>query len=453
MQTEAVFENIGQRIQKEISQANHSIFLAVAWFTNKNLFNALVQKARDGCRVSLIISKNEINQNSSLNYEELNTNGSQVYWVGNSDTELMHNKFCVIDNSTIITGSYNWSYKAEHNFENIVVTNGDTTLAEQFIGEFHDIRKQYFPDETEPKEDFPLDKIIKRLEILKNHILLEDLQDIENTLKKLEKYQFNEDVNEIIQDIREEQFASAIRHIENFISRNRQLSTDPEVKGLKLEIKNLENQLNAFENEKIELEKTLAEFNHRHIIEVGDIILEILQLRKEKFKSEETKFKEAEEDEKQYREQVKTETDREHFELSEDKKTELKNKFRKATMLCHPDRVSEEFQKAAQDSFIKLKEAYDANDLKRISEILEELETGHSYKTKSETVTKKDVLKTEIAKLQRKVEHLKTEIQTIKKSDTYKQINAIEDWDEYFNQIKKQLKQELKELKAEVKDY
>ena len=45
MQTEAVFENIAERIQSEISKAQKSIFIAVAWFTNKNLFNSLVEKA------------------------------------------------------------------------------------------------------------------------------------------------------------------------------------------------------------------------------------------------------------------------------------------------------------------------------------------------------------------------------------------------------------------------
>jgi len=39
MQTDAVFENIAERIQKEIGKAKKSVFIAVAWFTNKNLFN------------------------------------------------------------------------------------------------------------------------------------------------------------------------------------------------------------------------------------------------------------------------------------------------------------------------------------------------------------------------------------------------------------------------------
>ena len=45
MQTEAVFENIAERIQSEIKRAKKSIFIAIAWFTNKNIFNELLLKS------------------------------------------------------------------------------------------------------------------------------------------------------------------------------------------------------------------------------------------------------------------------------------------------------------------------------------------------------------------------------------------------------------------------
>ena len=117
METEAIFENIAERIQQEIISAESSIFIAVAWFTNQILFDELIIKAKKGCKVSLIISNDEINSNSSINYENLNIGSSQVFKIGDGRKELMHHKFCVIDHDIVITGSYNWSYKAENNFE------------------------------------------------------------------------------------------------------------------------------------------------------------------------------------------------------------------------------------------------------------------------------------------------------------------------------------------------
>ncbi len=101
------------------------------------------------------------------------------------------------------------------------------------------------------------------MEIIKNYILLEDIADMKQAVSKLSEYDFNTDLFEIIKEIQQEKFSSAILKIQNFISHNQQLIiwTDPEIGALKLEIKNLENKLNAFDNEKIELEKILSDFN------------------------------------------------------------------------------------------------------------------------------------------------------------------------------------------------
>ena len=238
MQTEAVFENIADRIHQEIGKAQKSIFIAVAWFTNKNIFSEILSKAKSGCNVSLIISNDAINLNSQIDFSELDKYNSKCFKVGNGDTELMHNKFCVIDFSTVITGSYNWSYKAETNFENIIVNYNDTSLAEQFISEFNQIKKQYFPNEPKTENIFPLDKIIKRLEILKNYILLEDIEELKNETKKLSEFDFNSDLLEILSELEKNEFAKAINKIQNFISQNQQVAkwNDPEIEALKLEI-------------------------------------------------------------------------------------------------------------------------------------------------------------------------------------------------------------------------
>jgi len=455
MQTEAIFENIAERIQEEIGKAQKSVFIAVAWFTNKNLFNELVNKARNGCTISLIISNDDINLNSSIDFEQLLTAKSKVYKIGNGNTELMHNKFCVIDYSTVITGSYNWSYKAESNFENVIITRNDTTLAEQFISEFNNIRKQYYPDEIKEEIIFPLNKIIKRLEILNNYILLEDIDELNKETSKLKEYDFNADLLEIIDDVRNEEFASAIIKIQNFISKNNQLSiwTDPEIAALKLEIKNLENQLISFDNEKIELEKILSDFQHRHTIELGDIILDILILRKLKFKEDKTKFEEAENDERQYREQVNIEKGKEIFKLTEEEGKELTKKYRKAALLCHPDKFANEpieVQKQAEEIMKELGDAREKKDLKKVLEILANLEKGILSTSKGDKLTDKDKLRATVNRLRVKVKILETEIINIKQSETFTSIINIDDWDDYFNRIKEKLQQELAELTQEI---
>src|SRR5205807_755577 len=115
---------------------------------------------------------------------------------------------------------------------------------------------------------------------------------------------------------------------------------------------------------------------HRQTIELGDLIIELLRLRKIKFKDDEQKFEEAAKDYDNYDKQVTAEKEKEQFDLTEEQKQELKKNFRKATIMCHPDKVSDEFKDEAEKVFIDLKKAYEANDLERVSEIMENLEDG-----------------------------------------------------------------------------
>ncbi|MBF2708177.1 phospholipase D-like domain-containing protein [Flavobacterium soyangense] len=133
MQTEAIFENIASRIQEEVNKAQKSIYIAVAWFTNKNIFDQLLKKAKEGCAVQIIISNDDINNNSSINFEQLNKYKGKIYKIGNGDNELMHNKLCIIDDNTVITGSYNWNEESNNSFENIIINYNSSKLAEQFI--------------------------------------------------------------------------------------------------------------------------------------------------------------------------------------------------------------------------------------------------------------------------------------------------------------------------------
>lgn len=55
----------------------------------------------------------------------------------------MHNKFCIIDSNIVITGSYNWSFKARMNDENILIIQNDNSLTKQFENNFFDLKPQF----------------------------------------------------------------------------------------------------------------------------------------------------------------------------------------------------------------------------------------------------------------------------------------------------------------------
>jgi hypothetical protein len=455
METQALFENIAENIQQEIRKAERTIFIAVSWFTNKNIFDELVAKANEGCIVNLMLSNDKINKDSSLEFDKLNIGSSKVFFVGDGEKELMHNKFCVIDGNTVITGSYNWSYKAEKNFENIILTTGDQSLAEQFISEFNNIKKQYFTNEKELIQDMPIDKIVRRLEIIKNYILLEDIEEVKEVSNKLREYSFNNDLRSILDFISQGKLSEAVAIIEDFLTNQRQILvwTDPEIVALKLEIKILENQLVSFDNEKSELEGVLRDFQREHFLAVGDLILKLLQFRKLKYAKDKEKYEEAEKDEQEYSEQFEYEKDKEVFNLNEDEKKELSSCYRKAAILCHPDKFSQappEIQKQAEELMIELSIAKDKKDLARVKEILSDLQKGIISSRKTEDNSDKLQLKSLVNKLREKIKKLENEIIDIKLSEEYKLIREIEDWGVYFSNVKEQIQTEIEALKTEI---
>lgn len=452
MQTEALFENIATRLEQELSEAEQSIYIAVAWFTNPRLFNALLDKAKQGITVQLLISNDPINQQSPIDYSQLNIGNSVAYLIGDGKDDLMHNKFCVIDEYTVINGSYNWSKKAERNHENIIITTGDSVLAQSFIKQFKKIRNSYF-DHLDHIPDLPLDKIIKRLEILKNYVILEDLDDIARENAKLQAFNFQQDINQITQTLQQHQFSTAIGLIDNFIKNHQAIIVynDIDLIALKLEIRQLEHQLNAYDNEKIEIEKLLNEFNHRHTKELGEYISRILYLRKILSQDDPEAHAEAVQDEKDYHEQIEAENDKVIYELDEQQRKDIKKAYRKASQICHPDRVSEDMKEIAEQLFIQLNEAYEKNDIQTVTKILAELEQG-IFRPRSETVSEKSQLQAIITQLKFKIAQLEAEIFEMKDSEAYETIIDIEDWDQYFAYTKEQLIEEIDRLEQKLNE-
>lgn len=137
-------DDIREQILKELNKAKFSIFVASAYFTDYELAAKLADKAESGLTVDLIISNSDINDSSESIFKNLRDKGVNVYKTGASDFRqgsVMHNKFCVIDYETVITGSYNWTRQAAINEENIVVFR-DKKQADQFLQKFYSLRKE-----------------------------------------------------------------------------------------------------------------------------------------------------------------------------------------------------------------------------------------------------------------------------------------------------------------------
>jgi hypothetical protein len=296
-------------------------------------------------------------------------------------------------------------------------------------------------------QNINISKIIKRLQLIKSLISLEEEDEIDAHVFKLEQLGIPAELETIITSLKEKSYSKAAIAIETFINQHNNLSIfiDPEVDGLKLEAKSLEAKLNKLSDEKADLEKLIHEFGVRHNKELGELILKILKYRKNKAKGT-SEEKETEEDYKNYSQEFEVSKNEKVAELTEEERIEIKKKYRKASKLCHPDVVSEEQKELADKLFTELNKAYEQNDLKKVSEILGNLEKGNFFVSKSDTITEKQLLKAEIEKLKIRISELFQQVELIKESDAYKTIISIKDWDAYFKETKEKLENQAKEL-------
>jgi phosphatidylserine/phosphatidylglycerophosphate/cardiolipin synthase-like enzyme len=127
------FKEIQQAIIQQIQSARFLIWVAVAWFTDRELMNELYKKKKEGVNIQIIIIDDKINGKLSPRLEtQFETH--RIKPEGRYEN-LMHNKFCIIDLRTVIHGSYNWTVKAQYNKETITIDNS-REIAEKFAAHF-----------------------------------------------------------------------------------------------------------------------------------------------------------------------------------------------------------------------------------------------------------------------------------------------------------------------------
>jgi hypothetical protein len=283
--------------------------------------------------------------------------------------------------------------------------------------------------------------------LIKNLISLEEEDIINEQINKLEELQNDYNINEIIALLRQKSYSDAIIAIELFIKSNTQLAVfvDPEIEALRFEAKSLELKIQQLSDEKLDLEKLLYEFGVRHNQELGELILKILNNRKSQSKGT-PQQDETTKDYDDFYNSFEATKDQKIVVLSADELKQIKNKYRKASKLCHPDIVNNDQKEAANEMFIELNAAYERNDLKRVAEILEDLQQGNIFTSIADNTDVKPTIKNELRRLHKCIQDLSNEIDKIKSSEAFVKVIAITNWDDFFASTKQQLKKQLNEL-------
>lgn len=296
-----------------------------------------------------------------------------------------------------------------------------------------------------------LQKILHKLTTIdyikiKNHdllLLLEDTKELGHVKELIQSRKYDEAIKEINKILYSYRFPKLIK--------------DDNIKGLQTISKLLEVELSVLLSKKADLNHKINQFRLMHNRALGELIKKILYLRYFLLNDElkenpdvESKAEDAKNDFEEYTEALKNEIDESIIQLDDKDKELLHKYYRKASKLCHPDMVSEESEKQAEDVFIELNKAYYINDLERVIEIFNLLDSKKIHLIGiTENVGEKDKIIAINNKLRSDIGKLKTEIDLLIESNTYQTILSISDTEAYFNDIEIRLKNQLEELEAE----
>jgi len=144
-------DEVESQIIEELTKAEKAIYFATFTFTSRNIADVLINEHNQGVSVNGIYESFQTGGYSTYNL--LLENGIEVIKDGNP--AVMHHKFFVIDNYTVVTGSFNPTKHAnEDNDENILIIH-NRAVAEIFAIEFKKLWKEWHTPTPTPEPTSP----------------------------------------------------------------------------------------------------------------------------------------------------------------------------------------------------------------------------------------------------------------------------------------------------------
>ncbi|MFA5427801.1 MAG: hypothetical protein WC279_06300 [Sulfurimonas sp.] len=320
------------------------------------------------------------------------------------------------------------------------------------------------------QKDIELENLKKELKSLESKLqeLAEQKSEYLNDIEEFNR-EYNLHLGELVKDIlnlkKEILYKKTIKKQKQKVKYQEDIQTYADTKEtideLKSTITELEDALETIDEDDENYEELSKAYNElKEELEKLEDELELQEEELEKAKE----FIEDESIEQEY-EEVKNhyeefESEYEHIKesiensltLNDEERKELKSLYKKAARLCHPDIVPDELKEKAHELMQKLNDAYSKKDISKVKEILHSLQNGTSFEVSSETIEDKELIRTKIKEYLKNIEAIKSEIEEIKEDETYQTIATLDDWDEYFEELRGGLEAEKERLEEEARE-
>ncbi|WP_207533624.1 phospholipase D-like domain-containing protein [Desertivirga arenae] len=141
------FSNLKATLIRELKLAKNSIKIAVGYL-DFELFEKTFQEInQEKVSIDIVVDNNATSTGNKEVLDRLKAIGVKIKiqeMLANDKGDVygkMHHKFCIIDEATVITGSYNWTFTASTvSFENFIILRNNREAITKFTNEFHLIK-------------------------------------------------------------------------------------------------------------------------------------------------------------------------------------------------------------------------------------------------------------------------------------------------------------------------
>jgi phosphatidylserine/phosphatidylglycerophosphate/cardiolipin synthase-like enzyme len=123
-----------EAVVNALDQATNNVLVQAYSFTSAPIAKALVDAHRRGVKVQVILDHSQRTEK----YSEADfLKNSGIPTLIDAQHAIAHNKIMILDDSIVLTGSFNFTRAAEeHNAENLLVIN-DPVLAKAYLENWH----------------------------------------------------------------------------------------------------------------------------------------------------------------------------------------------------------------------------------------------------------------------------------------------------------------------------
>jgi len=150
-------DHCGDMIYEEIKKAKSEVYFMIFSFTHGKVANGLVMKKDEGLHIQGIFERTQKSKYSK--FELLDFQNISVKW--DKSKYNMHNKVFVIDNETVITGSFNPSNNADKNNDENIMIIKNKEIASAYLKEWQKIwNYRVFIEESGPAENIVISEVM-----------------------------------------------------------------------------------------------------------------------------------------------------------------------------------------------------------------------------------------------------------------------------------------------------